>query len=552
MLRHKGLLSLLSLLLAVLLVSAARADVDSHARIVRLSYAEGQVQIAHRDGIGYENATMNLPVVEGDQLRTSDGRAEIELEDGSIVRVVTDSQTTFAALGRYTDGVTITEVDLDQGEAEFKVTAHDDSSFRVNAAQRVITLRHSGRFRVTTLNSDPLEVVVWKGEVSVSDKDTTQEVRVKKEETFALDALDAGRYDLEKVAQADDLDQWSLRRDEYLSTYAANRASYAQSPYQYGLNDLNYYGQYVNVPGYGYCWQPYGINVGWDPYANGYWTYSPAYGYVWVSAYPWGWMPYRYGRWAFVSGYGWVWQPGYWHTWNPTPRIWNPPSGFRAPAPPPVPARTATSPAPPADAWPSRPAGRFSGTSAQRTVNTNDVQSPANAPVRMEGGPVRRTINQDDVQPAYSGRPASAERPAAGSGATGSTNTAAPVREDPRVPERDDAPAMKHERPVETFHPAPPAQRATPRPTVAPPPPATMRTDRPAETFHASPPVQQPHVAPPPPAPAQVSHPAPPPTPPPAAAPPARTFTPPPAPPSPPPAATHVDRDDSHTRPKLR
>ena len=62
MLRHKGLLSLLSLLFAVLLVPAARADVDSHARIVRLSYAEGQVQIAHRNGIGYENATMNLPV----------------------------------------------------------------------------------------------------------------------------------------------------------------------------------------------------------------------------------------------------------------------------------------------------------------------------------------------------------------------------------------------------------------------------------------------------------------------------------------------------------
>src|SRR5215470_16287250 len=107
MLRHKGLLAGWLAVLALLLVSFAHADddYDSHARIVRLSYIEGQVQVSQRNGIGYENATMNIPVVEGDLIRTTDnGWAEIQFEDGSSVRVAPDSQITFSALGRYSGG----------------------------------------------------------------------------------------------------------------------------------------------------------------------------------------------------------------------------------------------------------------------------------------------------------------------------------------------------------------------------------------------------------------------------------------------------------------
>src|SRR5262249_49474762 len=140
------------------------------------------------------------------------------------------SQITFSALGRFSEGGTITEVDLDDGEAEFKVAAHDDSAFRVNVRQRVIALRHSSRFRVTTTSSDPLVLVVWKGEVAVVNGDDSEEVAVRKNETFVLDPMDAGHYDLEQTAQADDLDQWVADREDYLSSYAASARNYTQSP----------------------------------------------------------------------------------------------------------------------------------------------------------------------------------------------------------------------------------------------------------------------------------------------------------------------------------
>jgi hypothetical protein len=81
--------------------------------------------------------------------------------------------------------------------------------------------------------------------------------------------------------------------------------------FDYFQQQLSPYGSWINVPGYGECWQPYGIAYGWRPYYdNGYWVYTDA-GLYWQSSYAWGAIPFHYGRWAYVGGYGWVWAPAY-------------------------------------------------------------------------------------------------------------------------------------------------------------------------------------------------------------------------------------------------
>jgi hypothetical protein len=306
---------------------------DSQARIVRLSYVEGQVRLDN--GHGYESATLNVPITQGNWLQTaSDGWAEVQLEDGSMIRMAPDTVVAFTDLSRASSGGTMTTVDLDQGEAEFKIIKHDGSDFQVTVKKNTIALTHSGTFRVLSTNANPLELAVFKGEVSVRDGEGGDGVAVQKNETFVLNPNDVGQYALDKGTDADDLDQWSKQRDDYLGTYASAGPGYAQSPYQYGANDLNYYGQYYDVPGYGEVWQPNNVGLSWDPFSNGYWSYSPGFGYTWVSSYPWGWMPYRYGRWVFVSGRGWCWAPGGWNRWYSRPRWANAPPGFHAPTPP--------------------------------------------------------------------------------------------------------------------------------------------------------------------------------------------------------------------------
>jgi len=389
MLRHKVplLASFFSLLIALALPLTAQEqaqdqDINSHARIVRISYIEGTVQLDNSHG--FENVTMNVPISQGARLLTrSDGWAEVQFEDGSSIRLAPETQIKFSQLARHSSGGTITTVDLDQGEVEFQVAAHEGSDFAVTVRNKAIVLKHSGRFRVTSTNSDPLEVAVSKGEVGVKDFSSGDEVSVRKNETFTLDSSDPDQYDLARGVNADELDRWSHGREEYLSSNAGNQ-NYLQSPYQYGSSDLNYYGQYVDVAGYGYCWQPYGVNLGWDPFMNGYWAFSPQFGYYWVSSYPWGWMPYRYGRWVFINGRGWFWQPGFWGGWHSQPLIAQAPPGFHPPIPP---AQVISGREP--------IVGHNPGSTRGPVTRTFNGESPAQVERRI---PDRRVFTNDDIE----------------------------------------------------------------------------------------------------------------------------------------------------------
>src|SRR5436305_12904153 len=93
-------LSLVLLFVATCVLLAVPAFADSQVRIVRLSDVQGSVQINKNTGMGFENAFVNLPVTQGVQLRTNDrGRAEVEFEDGSTLRLPPDTTVEFSTLG---------------------------------------------------------------------------------------------------------------------------------------------------------------------------------------------------------------------------------------------------------------------------------------------------------------------------------------------------------------------------------------------------------------------------------------------------------------------
>src|SRR5262249_37280930 len=76
-------------------------------------------------------------------------------------------------------------------------------------------------------------------------------------------------------------------------------------------NALAPYGNWVDVGGYGRCWQPTVVvaNPGWQPYYDcGRWIYTDC-GWYWVSDYSWGWAPFHYGRWFHHNHLGWCWMP---------------------------------------------------------------------------------------------------------------------------------------------------------------------------------------------------------------------------------------------------
>ena len=83
--------------------------------------------------------------------------------------------------------------------------------------------------------------------------------------------------------------------------------------------NLDPYGSWVEVAGYGRCWRPLGLSEGWRPYSEGYWAYTDA-GWTWVSYEPFGSVVYHYGRWLRLTNVGWVWVPG--REWGPAWVSW--------------------------------------------------------------------------------------------------------------------------------------------------------------------------------------------------------------------------------------
>jgi len=291
---------------------ALPALADSQARIVRLSDVQGSVQIDKNTGMGFENAFLNLPVTQGAQVRTHDrGRAEIEFEDGSTLRLTPNTTVEFSTLGLSDSGKRISVINLVEGMAYVNWLGKDECS--LNFSREKISFDHAAHFRVDT-SAQVATLAVFKGDVDVEGP--AGKVMVEKKKSATFDLADNDKYTLANNITEAPLDSWDKEASAYHEQYAKNNSS----PYGYGMSDLNYYGAYSNVPGYGMMWQPYFTGIGWDPFMDGAWSWYPGYGYMFASAYPWGWMPYRYGSWMFVPGFGWMWQPGGFNTWLTVPR----------------------------------------------------------------------------------------------------------------------------------------------------------------------------------------------------------------------------------------
>ena len=324
----------LTILLVLSCSLAVPAFADSQARIVRLSQVDGDVQIDRNLGQGYEKAFINLPVTQGAKLRTGQGaRAEIEFEDGSSLRLTPGTVLEFPELALRDSGARSSSVQLQQGTAYLNFKGDKGEEFVLGFGRENLTLKKPSHLRLE-LRDASATVAVFNGAVEVNG--ASGKVDVEKKHSATFDLAGSTPYTLANNLEPDPYDDWDKQQDKYHQQYRAN----SYSPYGYGASDLNYYGSFYNIPGYGMMWQPYLVGAGWDPFMNGAWMWYPGAGYAWVSSYPWGWTPYRYGSWTYVNSYGWFWQPGRtWTGWNTVPRIVNPPQHFNAPRMPTAPGR---------------------------------------------------------------------------------------------------------------------------------------------------------------------------------------------------------------------
>lgn len=334
--RMFSLIAVMAIVCSLLVALPALAE--SNVRIVRLSFVDGDAQVNQsNDDAGFTHAVLNMPVTAGMWIYTPNGgRAEIQFENGSTVRLADDAQIQFEKLALSDSGGKINIINVDHGVVYFNFDkVKTDDNITIKAGGRTLQVNKSSHLRISA-NEKNVNVAVFRGNVILTG-DTP--VDVKSNETLALDPAAPDKYNLAKNVDKVGADSWDKDRDSEIAVLA-NRPTPASYPSSYNaqFGYLGAYGNFYNVAGYGSVWQPYGMGFGWDPFMNGVWGYYPGAGYTWVSSYPWGWGPYRYGSWNYLPAYGWVWAPGSSFTaWNVGPRYGLTPAGWHAPVQPVVP-----------------------------------------------------------------------------------------------------------------------------------------------------------------------------------------------------------------------
>ena len=286
-------------------VPPAHSDQVSHARIVRLSFVEGDVAY-QRPGSTWQRAMINLPIQQDFSLRTDAGYAEVEFETGLMIRLAQNTRVEFTELSLI-DGGKVTSLKLDQGTIIATANLSRNDQLSIAAGNLRVAVPRSGRFRMDASDSQNY-VTVLHGKVDVVNGTTTTELDSGKSLHFgaAENALSVDRS-----PRPDAFDKWVAQRDEAQQTAQSDAGDFvSQRDYPFTLCDLYDYGLWYNIPGYGMAWQPYGLGPGWMPFANGMWMFDGLdMDWMWMSFEPWGWMPYHYGGWVDLAGGGWFWIP---------------------------------------------------------------------------------------------------------------------------------------------------------------------------------------------------------------------------------------------------
>jgi hypothetical protein len=282
--------------------------------VARLSDVEGSVALKHGDSGDQATAVANAPVVAGDYITTgADGRAEVQLDANTLIRAGANAQLRFTQLDGASDVAQVAE-----GSVELRVFAAGQDNVQVQTPSVDVQPQQPGAYLITVTSDGNTEITARSGSAAVVTPQGSQQVSTGRTMEVTGQASSPQYQYVDEVAQTD-LEAWGDQRDQMMIAANGAQAQYVPGDMT-GSTDLNQYGNWVDIPGYGQAWVPSDVAQGWTPYSDGSWVSLNYYGPTWVAAEPWGWAPYHYGRWFFAPSVGWAWSPGprYGHpVWSP-------------------------------------------------------------------------------------------------------------------------------------------------------------------------------------------------------------------------------------------
>ena len=281
--------------------SPAMADDDPPGRVARLNYIQGSISFQPGGETDWVQANHNRPLTTGDSLWADrNSRGELHIGSSSI-RMGSETGITFLNL----DDRTV-QIQLAEGSMNINVRRLDGGdAFEVDTPNLAFTLQRPGVYRVD-VDPDGNSTIVTVREGEGEATGGGSEFHMDSDDRGTFSGTDSLTYGDEQAGPLDDFDNWCRSRDD--REEHSQSARYVSRDVT-GYDDLDDYGEWRNVPDYGYVWFPNRVEAGWAPYRYGHWAWVAPWGWTWVEDEPWGFAPFHYGRWAEVGG-GWCWVPG--------------------------------------------------------------------------------------------------------------------------------------------------------------------------------------------------------------------------------------------------
>lgn len=255
-------------------------------RVARISFIKGSVQVRRAGSQDWEAATLNLPLVEGDEIATGEWGSRVEIQFTVRTHARLDERSLLRITTLKDEGIalSISQGDLVVRAGEFD---KDRSYFEIDAPRTTIALQRAGMYRVSAGRQNAVDIRISAtdgGEARVYTSESGFTLRSGRSARIPIDGPNAGEWEVADASLfTDQFDNWSLDRDAVIAKRV--RDAYYDKYYDrdiYGADELSDYGEWIYTRKYGYVWRPYAAATrtyaDWSPYRYGHWRWVPPFG----------------------------------------------------------------------------------------------------------------------------------------------------------------------------------------------------------------------------------------------------------------------------------